>query len=381
MSAPEFEFAKPTLPAKRNPNQVVPEKSKEPEAVQEERVEKRTNPPQDFMKTLKICNNLLLMNRQFRKANNHYMKLCFDTNDQLDHPNEVAVLRQMGLKLEENLVKMERLANHLPESMPELKMIEMMNIYKEEGPRCSAVYTNTVDSAVDASNWTEGQYQYFFFLSRFLMNPMTFHMKKFSEEVKLPLPPIVSTDNTTSEHAKYLEIYKVLKTKNHSPEFGFHTKMLHETALGSIIEFKIFETINPDTVEAGFVSPYTIKITMFEKFGRIQRVVLMSPDQEWDMVNNYYGTPQIDPFTMPKHEVYQGFTKSANTYLADSFLHYGPWSLSKIYQFIAYFAKYRRLLAMKCKECNRSLLNFMPCTSFDRYQMYAWHERCKLFQK
>ncbi|EFP09679.1 hypothetical protein CRE_21898 [Caenorhabditis remanei] len=214
------------------------------------------------------------------------------------------------------------------------------------------------------------------YIADLAQDDVTCYLAKTSK-LHIPSSPDYSFITT---HIQFKEMYGLFKKSLKNA--GVTTKVLYENASGLVIEFKIMVT---QPSEFG-MDACLLKFLVVEKYGVVEWINFIGPEEEWDIENNYnvkkviktsnfytnYIFFKVVPFKASRYEVYKRMTANAITHL-DGFT--PIWTQDRFNELFSFLFKYGDVFKQKCRICGR-ILSALMVPTFDRNEETPRHESC-----
>ncbi|KAF1748875.1 hypothetical protein GCK72_025342 [Caenorhabditis remanei] len=331
-----------------------------------------------FQEVIKRCNNCLFLVRKLRIKQDHITDLYLGNEDTHEFKHAAQLYKDFGVMMQEVMLlydKLDHIARRLPQVLPPTDNLNVMRLlYTQEHTMYHTDIFGLIEKMIDSGNWNEGNYQIFFFLSELLRVPGGRKDNRYPDLFPLPEPRFHF--HAVNGHMAFETAYNNMKKEIVIKSLGIYPKTLFRTSSSLIIEF-LFGCGGGKVITDSDVV-ITIKFLVIERYGIVEYINMVAPNEGWDWVNNY-GVPMLNPFTPSCYEVYRRLTRQANIHLLNCFgQHASRWTSTSLLQFVSLFGKFRDVFTARCRVCKKFLKNYLPPLIFDiRTPNNAAHEACR----
>ncbi|CAJ0574972.1 unnamed protein product, partial [Mesorhabditis spiculigera] len=265
-------------------------------------------------------------------------ELVVSSVNEVPEPEE---LEEAG-KLVEHFDCIEQLSKKLGKSVPTWDGLEnFKSVYQEEQYELSAI--ETIDSAIDAGNWNESNYQTYSFSQLFLQpRPYT---RRATSLISKPIP--YSNWHPHNPHRMFEQCFARLQAEYKKKKIGIQGMYLEQGTMQALIELRF----------GGFLDSRQFvcsqKMLLIVQYGILEGVIMVAPHEDW-FFTDATGDKKVDTTKESEYLVYRKLTTQTNIHLVQmsSQVNYqNPEHLSTLFN---HFAKIQHIFDTPCKSCSKA---------------------------
>ncbi|CAB3399598.1 unnamed protein product [Caenorhabditis bovis] len=264
----------------------------------------------------------------------------------------------------------------LPDENPYREFLKEAHMIKSVPPAAHPELEFIADDMIDATNWNEGNYQMYYYVSELMRSGVRRRYTSYSIRPLVLTCGAVAHSSTTGNIGAFCfeQAVRGMKKEIQQKGLGISVKVLKTSSANMVVEFK-YSVSGPDKTDKTPVC--LMKFLIIASNGHLQYINIIAPFEEWHEEKDF-GGKVLDPTHPSRYDIYRKLTYEANRHLRHSFSFTNRWSATTLTQVVTIFLKLRDVFDFRCKNCKNILKGWQPPTHFDIRQPRetAVHDSC-----